>query len=228
MKMGVTMLLLTGTLVTSLAAGYERQREGTEWSITYWFHANETKLPRILLIGDSICNGYQSIVAEELKDVAYTSFYATSKCATDRSYIKELTHILDEYDYAVIHFNNGLHSLNTDRTAWEAAMREVIKVLKEKGKGAKLLDATATPLKDPALTAKAKELNAIAVRLMQESGIPVNDLFGLMDPQERSMWSDTFHYHEPARKMQAKQVAEAIRKLLPPPPPAPATQPQTK
>ena len=133
-----------------------------------------------------------------------------------------------EYDYAVIHFNNGLHSLNTDRAAWETALRDVINVLKEKGKGAKLVCATATPLKDPALTAKAKELNAIAVRVMKENGIPVNDLFGLMDPQDRSMWSDTFHYHEPARKMQAKQVADAVRKLLPPPPPAPAAQPQTK
>ena len=216
--------LLLSSLVLSLAAGAaERQREGTEWSVTYAFDANQTKLPRVLLIGDSICNGYNGLVKDELAGAAYTSFWATSKCASDRSYLKELSFILAEYDYAVIHFNNGLHSLDTDRAAWEASLREVVRTLKEKGRGAKLVWASSTPLKDPALTAKAKELNAIAARLMQESGIPTDDLFGLMDPQDRALWSDTFHYHEAGRRLQAKQVADSVRPLLPPAPaPAPA------
>lgn len=210
--------MMAGAMIMGLMAGAERQREGTEWSITYWFNANENKLPRILLIGDSICNGYQSFVKKELEGVAYTSFYATSKCVTDRSYIKELTYILDEYDYSVIHFNNGLHSLGTDRAEWEAALRNVVQVLREKGKGATLIFATSTPLKVPEMTEKAKELNRIAERVMAEEKIPIDDLFALMDPQDRSLWSDTFHYHEAGRKMQAKQVADCIRKLLPPKP----------
>ena len=209
------MLLVTGVMTMGLDAAAERQREGTEWSIIYWFNANQTKLPRILLVGDSICNGYQSSVKNELTDVAYTSFYATSKCVTDRSFIKELTHILDEYDYSVVHFNNGLHSLGTDRKEWESALRDVVKTLREKAKGAKLVFATSTPLKKPDMTEKAKELNAIAKRVMEEEGIPINDLFALMDPQDRALWSDTYHYHAAGREMQAKQVAEAIRKLLP-------------
>ncbi len=209
------MRIVTGAMLLGLAGQAERQRESTEWSITYWFDANRTKLPRILLIGDSICNGYQSFVRKELRNVAYTSFWATSKCVTDRSYIKELGFVLGEYQYDVIHFNNGLHSLDTDRGEWEAALRQVIAVLRDQGKGAKLVFATSTPLKKPELTEKARQLNAIAVRVMKEEGIPVNDLFGLMDPQDRSMWSDTFHYHQPGRKMQAKQVADVIQKLLP-------------
>ena len=197
--------------------GLGRQREGTEWSNFGWSNANETKLPRILLIGDSICNGYQPFVNNELKGIAYMSFYVTSKCVTDRSYIKELTYVLDEYDYAIIHFNNGLHSLDTDRTAWETALREVLKTLIEKGKGARIVWASSTPLKDTALTAKAKELNAIAARVMREKGIPTDDLFALMDPQNRSMWSDMYHYNEAARKMQARQVAESVWKWLPAP-----------
>lgn len=217
-------LLISGLVLGMAVGAAERQREGTEWSITYWFNANEAKLPRILLIGDSICNGYQSFVKQELNGVAYTSFWATSKCVTDRSYLKELTYILGEYDYAVIHFNNGLHSLDTDRATWEASLREVVEVLQEKGKGAKLVWATSTPLKDPALTAKAKELNAIAAKVMTEAGIATDDLFGLMDPQDRAtVWSDVFHYHEPARRQQAKQVADQVKKVLPAPAaPAPA------
>lgn len=192
-----------------------RQREGTEWSITYWYNANENKLPRVLLVGDSICNGYQSLVRDELAGVAYVSFYATSKCVTDRSYLKELAHVLDEYPYAVVHFNNGLHSLSTDRKEWEAGLRAAFDLLKAKGRGAKIIWVTSTPLKDPELTAKSRELNAIAARVVQEYGFPTNDLFALMDPMDRAkLWSDTFHYHAEGKKMQAKQVADAIRALL--------------
>ncbi len=192
-----------------------RQREGTEWTIIYWYNANETKLPRVLLVGDSICNGYQSLVRDKLAGAAYVSFYATSKCVTDPSYLKELAHVLDEYPYAVVHFNNGLHSLDTDRKEWEAGLRASLNLLKEKGKGAKVLWATSTPLKDAQLTAKAKELNAIAAGVVKEYGFPTDDLFALMDPQDRAkLWSDTFHYTAEGREMQAKQVADMIRPLL--------------
>jgi len=199
----------------------ERQREGTEWASMYWYEANQTRLPRILLVGDSICRGYESLVRKELQGKAYTSYYATSKCVTDRSYLKELGYVLDEYEYAVIHFNNGLHSLGTDRTAWEERLRDAVALIREKAPKASVVWATSTPLKDPGLTAKAKELNAIAVRVMADNDIPTNDLFALMDPQDRNkLWTDTFHYNGTGKTMQAKQVADVILRRLPAVPPA--------
>lgn len=211
-----------GVLLLILALGAfqfhsraERTREATEWDTAYWYNANDNKLPRILLLGDSICNGYQPSVRDALAGVAYVSFWATSKCASDRSYIKQLSYILEEYDYAVIHFNNGLHSLTSDRGEWEAGLRNALRLIKEKGKGAKIIWATSTPLKDPVLTEKARELNTIAARVMRAEGIPTNDLFGLMDPLDRNkMWTDTYHYNADAKKMQAAQVAESIRSAL--------------
>jgi len=199
---------------TDKPARVERQREAIEWSITYWFNATDTQLPRILLIGDSICNGYHGLVREELEGTAYTSFWASSRCVTDPAYLTELTHHLDEYPYAVIHFNNGLHSLDTDRPTWEAALEDVIGLLKAKGRGARLVWASSTPLTDPALTAKARELNTIAARVMATHGIPTNDLFALVEPMGQEQWCDVFHYHEPAKRLQARQVAAAVRAQL--------------
>ena len=47
-----------------------RGHENIEWSIAYAYGlTDETKdLPRVLLVGDSICNGYQSDVRNRLKD----------------------------------------------------------------------------------------------------------------------------------------------------------------
>jgi len=206
---------MLGLALLTCAAGVAKQREGTEWSTSYWYNANEHRLPRILLIGDSICNGYQSMVKDKLAGVAYTSFWATSKCVTDPTYLKLLSFMLGEYDYEVIHFNNGLHSLNTDRTEWEAGLRAAFDLLKAEGKGAKILWATSTPLKDPALTERCKDLNAIAAKVVAEYGFPTDDLFALMDPQDRNkLWTDTFHYNAEGRGMQATQVANSIKPLL--------------
>jgi hypothetical protein len=193
----------------------EHPREGTEWIVSYAYNANDSKLPRVLLIGDSICNGYQPLVRNELAGTAYVAFFATSKCVCDKSFLRSLAFFLDEYDYAAIHFNNGLHSLYSDRQDWEACLRASVKLIKEKGKGAKIIWASSTPLKDADKTAKAKELNAIAAKVMAEEGIPTDDLFALMDPLDRDAnWSDTYHFKDPAKQIQAKAVADSVRAAL--------------
>jgi hypothetical protein len=150
-----------------------------------------------------------------LAGTAYVTFFATSKCVCDKSYLRSLAFFLDESDYAVVHFNNGLHSLSSDRQDWELCLRAAIKLIKEKGKGAKIIWASSTPLKDPKLTEKAKELNAIAGRVMAEEGVPTDDLFALMDPLDREKnWSDTFHFKGEAKKLQAKSVGDCVRKAL--------------
>lgn len=210
----ITALLVSLSLHHEVSAA-PKSREATEWDTAYWYNANDNKLPRILLLGDSICNGYQSLVRDELAGVAYVSFWATSKCTADRSYLKQLSYILEEYDYSVVHFNNGLHSLNTDPNDWEMGLRDALRVIKDKAKGAKIIWTTSTPLRDPILTEKAKRLNAIAADVMKEEKIPTNDLFALMDPLDRTeFWTDTYHYTTKGKKIQAHQVSEAIRSLL--------------
>lgn len=43
-------------------------REEIEWVNFRWDHALDTSLPRVLLIGDSIANGYHGTVSASLKD----------------------------------------------------------------------------------------------------------------------------------------------------------------
>lgn len=198
-----------------MPASYVRAREGTEWSTAYWYNVNDHQLPRVLLIGDSICNGYQSLVKDKLAGTAYVTFWASSKCVTDETYLKALSFLLGECKYDVIHFNNGLHSLGTDRAAWEQGLRAAFELLQKEGQGAKLIWCTSTPLKVAEMTEQAKELNAIAAKVNQDFGFAVDDLFALMDPQDRDeLWSDTFHYKGPGREMQAQQIADLIKPML--------------
>lgn len=188
--------------------------EDTEWSTTYTFKAKDTVTPRLLLIGDSICNAYREPVRKLLDNSLNLTFWASSKCVTDKNYFRELEFILDTTNYSLISFNNGLHSLGTNRQEYQAAYRAALRMIKAKCPNAKLFVTTSTPLKNPDLTSKAQELNAIATQIASEENLPVLDLFTLMNPLEReTFWSDTFHFKPEAIQKQAEAIAQFARQL---------------
>ena len=191
-----------------------RGHENIEWSIAYAYGlTDETRgLPRVLLVGDSICNGYQEGVRERLKGKMNVSYWISSYCVTSPAYLPLLSVYLDEAKYDVIHFNNGLHSLATPTPAYEAGLRKALALIHGRQPEAKLVWCFSTPLKDDAKTAKCRELNAAAARVISEfGGIATDDLFALCSPLDRELyWSDVFHFKPEARAMQADQVAASV------------------
>ena len=134
-----------------------RGHENIEWSTYYGFHLTDKNrhLPRVLLVGDSICNGYQAGVARALEGKMNVSYWISSYCVTSPGYLKRLELCLDEAKYDVIHFNNGLHSLGTPTDAWAKGLEAALRLIREKQPSARIVWATPTPLKDPGRTAKA-------------------------------------------------------------------------
>ncbi|MDO5552780.1 MAG: SGNH/GDSL hydrolase family protein [Planctomycetia bacterium] len=186
-------------------------REDIEWSITYSYGTLDNSLPRLLLIGDSICNAYQNTVRDMLSGQINVSFWASSECLTHPEYFRTLDLILDANHYDYISFNNGLHSLGTDQEEWSIAYDAAVRFIKAKCPDSKLFITNATPLKDPGLTEKSRQLNAIAQEVAAKYELPVIDLFGLMDPLDREeFWSDPFHYKQPGVQLQATRIVEAI------------------
>ncbi len=194
-----------------------RGHENTEWSIGYAFHLTDAKkaLPRVLLVGDSICNGYQGMVQKRLDGKVNVSYWVSSYCVTSPNYLKLLEFYLGEAKYDVIHFNNGLHSLGTPNAAWEKGLKAALDLIRRKQPQAKLVWCASTPLKDARKTEKAKALNAIAAKETKRLGIPTNDLFALLDPLDREKnWSDVFHHKTPLREKEADQVAATVLSAL--------------
>lgn len=191
-----------------------RGHENIEWSTYYGFHLTDKNrhLPRVLLVGDSICNGYQAGVARALEGKMNVSYWISSYCVTSPGYLKRLELCLDEAKYDVVHFNNGLHSLGTPTKDWAKGLEAALRLIREKQPSARIVWATSTPLKDPGRTAKARALNAAAADVVKRlGGIETNDLFTLLDPLDREQnWSDTYHHKPPVRAQEAEQVAAAV------------------
>ena len=184
-----------------------RERENIEWTITYAFNARDNVSPRLLLIGDSICHGYHGKVREKLAERANITYWATSKCVTDPDYFRELDFILDGAEYDLISFNNGLHSLTTDRAEWQNTYRAAVEFISAKKPDALLTLTLCTPLSDPKRNAVVDELNAYIRLLAEEKNLPVLDLNTPLAPlaSEEHM-RDVFHWKAPAIEMQADLI----------------------
>ena len=192
-----------------------RGHENTEWSISYAYHLTDAKknLPRILLVGDSICQGYQGKVAAKLDGKANVTYWASSYCVTSPGYLRLLAFYLDEAKYDVIHFNNGLHSCETPVADYEKSYRAALQLIKKKQPKAKIIWASSTPLNaTDSRVGKVSQLNAAARRAADSvDGIAENDLYSLANPLDRAAyWVDTHHYTDAGYELLASQVVEKV------------------
>jgi len=171
------------------------------------------KLPRVLLIGDSISGGYKTYVAEAMKDVAEVSH--SGNASSTRNGLKILPGLL-KTKYDVIHFNWGLHDVkiigqSVPVEEYERNLRELVKQLK--ASGARLVWASTTPVGPGVgdIDAEVVSYNAVAKKVMDENKIPIDDLYALAKPQlDKIQKNDRIHFEDEGYKILAKSVVESI------------------
>jgi hypothetical protein len=139
-------LMLAGT--TSLMAQNRKMpvRESIEWLDVWMPNTNDSLLPRVLLIGNSITRGYYPEVAKILEGKAYVARLTTSKSVGDPALLKEIDLIMSYYKFDVVHFNNGLHGFGYTEEEYGKAFPSFIKKIRKKAPHAKLIWATITPV----------------------------------------------------------------------------------
>lgn len=219
------------------------ERENIEWSISYAYHLTDAQkdYPRVLMIGDSICNFYKDKVMSYLSSRMTATYWVSSFCVASPLYETNLRTHLAQSKYDVIHFNNGLHSLGTDPVARTNALRRTVALIRELQPQARLVWCTTTPTTDATKTAKVETLNAAArvvlsgttketatQRTMSDSAlgpIRVDDLFTLMNPLARSSyWIDEVHPNEAGKTVEGARVAASIYHACVFPPPSNAVE----
>lgn len=207
------------------------------------FISSTNKLPKVLIIGDSISGGYFPFVEKQLEGKAiliqavsvddegeYTGSEGTTKG------VKEIDKWLGETKWDVIHFNFGLHdikhidpetgknskNLNHPQQAnpeqYGKNLSEIVK--KMKATNAKLIFATTTPYPDKLgkqmrTPGMPKKYNEVAVEIMKKNGIEVNDLYSFVLPRmEELQRPNNVHFTEEGSKALGTQVAKAINNKL--------------
>jgi hypothetical protein len=185
---------------------------------------DDTKLPRVLLIGDSISIGYTPATRKLLASKANVHRIAENGGPTT-SGVKNIKKWLGDGKWDVIHFNWGLHDLKlaADKHQvpiddYEKNLRELVKRMK--GTGAKLIWASTTPvpmgkLNPPRKNEDVIAYNAVAKKIMEENGIAINDLYGYALPQlEKFQQPVNVHFSDKGSTALAERVAAAIEGSL--------------
>ena len=215
-------LLASGSWLLPPAQADEPILEAIEWTDIWVPHANEHRLPRVLLVGDSITRGYYPVVARGLEGKAYCARMATSMFLTNPDYLDTLAILLRRYNFAVIHINNGLHGFGYSEEQYAAGFGPLLRLIQKHAPKAKVIWALTTPVRvagdlgklDERRTARVRRRNALAAEFMRQHGVPINDLFSPVVDHPEYFRSDGVHYTRKGYEVLGKQVLAAVRAAL--------------
>jgi alpha-L-fucosidase len=192
-------------------------------------------LPRVLLIGDSICGGYQKVVKQQLAGKADVVVIPGNGEYTGTG-LKKLDEWLGDGKWDAIHFNWGLWDMygweyaKEDRSPATYQRRLEALVLRLEKTRAKLIWATTTPACPAAETTMLKRFTTelriapdterqyldAALQVMQKHTIRIDDLHALMAPELKKYAAgpDNVHFTGAGYGMLGKQVAASILTAL--------------
>lgn len=194
------------------------QAEKVKGGITAWdYLKDDPKLPRVLLIGDSISRGYTLAARKALAGMANVH-RAPENCGPTANGLKKLSVWLGEGHWDIIHFNFGIHDRKTPLADYEERLEAITAQLK--ATGARLIWATTTPVREGGMKdATESDLAArreVAARVMAKQGVAINDLHATMLPHlEAHQPPQDVHFKEPGYQLLGEQVGTAIRKQIP-------------
>ena len=187
---------------------------------------DDPKLPRVLLIGDSISIGYTVAVRELMRGKANIHRIPTNGGPTSNG-VANLAKWLEAGKWDVIHFNWGLHDLKfmddgkhqISLTDYEQNLRVLVKQMQ--ATGAKLIWCSTTPVPDAKLSPPRKNedvlaFNTAAKRVMDENKIAVDDLYPHAAAElAKIQLPANVHFSKEGSAYLAKQVARSLEAALP-------------
>lgn len=186
---------------------------------------DDPSLPRVLLIGDSISIGYSLPVRKLLAGKANVHRVPGNAGPSSNGVYMIDSWIADK-PWTVIHFNFGLHDLKrmsdgkhqVGLEAYERYLRLLVERLKETG--AKLIWASTTPVPEGKVSptrvpSDVPLYNEIALKVMRENGVQVDDLYAFALPRMKSIQQPVnVHFTPAGSNLLAEQVAKSIEPSL--------------
>ena len=193
-------------------------------------------MKKIILLGDSIRMGYDKYAKMALEGVA--EVYSPEENCRFTQYMLRFIHkwVGDSgfgEDADLVHFNVGLWDVIqimydepiTPIDVYEQYLHRICKRIRECCPKAKIVFATSTPIHQANYESVKHEFwrsnetikayNAVAVKVMKEHGIEVNDLYALMEGAPDHYFSDRTHYYtKDATEIMTGRVLQVIEEQI--------------
>ncbi|MDB6004010.1 MAG: lipolytic protein family, partial [Prosthecobacter sp.] len=204
----------------------------------------DPRLPRILIIGDSISAGYLPLLRDRMRGLANVIgessmkkdtwasmdpiFYRSDWAAKD----DDLKNFLAARGpFHIVHFNNGIHNFFTakpgDEKPYAEQLRKVVATIREAGAVCLFANSTGTVADNtiaiaPHYLTNCLVFNAAAEEVMKELHVPLTDIHGLTQPRIKELISgDLIHLNSEATLLMADLIAQRLKEALATLPPVP-------
>ncbi|MCA9082937.1 MAG: SGNH/GDSL hydrolase family protein [Planctomycetaceae bacterium] len=199
----------------------------------------QPRVPKVILVGDSIRLSYAPLVAEKLASEA-TIVSPAANGGDSSNVLKNVQKWIISEQPEIVHFNCGIHDTKYFEASgkfqispqqYEQNLRAIVERIRGETK-ATILFATSTPILDERAAATRQgrdyvltnaaitQYNEIAVRVMAELKVPVNDLNARLSmpkpPAEpdQMIGADGVHLTDAGKVILADAVAELIASHL--------------
>lgn len=194
--------------------------ENTEWSNTWIVNTKDTKLPKVLLIGDSHVERYYPVVTGKLGAAVSCSKFTTSKSLGDPAFIKQLESVLMLCNFDVIAFNNGLHGVDYNIEAYLTSAQIVHAMLKKNArKSVVWINSTAIREKDNIAVFGVRnqqivERNKFLYDFTKANNIALVDFYAATADKLDFYTSDGVHFNQTGVNMEAALITQKISEIL--------------
>ncbi|REE00155.1 SGNH/GDSL hydrolase family protein [Marinoscillum furvescens] len=199
--------------------------------------AFQTKKKQVLIIGDSISNGYTPFVQQNLDGIAEVVHNPGNGKHTGNG-LKHIKDWIGETDWDIIHFNWGLWDLcyrhpesqvqgQRDKVngtitysleEYETNLDSLVRLIK-KYSDAELIFVTTTYVPEEEagrFSEDAQRYNAVAKKIMKAHGVAVNDIYAKSRRIHRKYGKgdDDVHYTEKGSEKLGKHISNYLKKQL--------------
>ncbi|CAA9257847.1 MAG: hypothetical protein AVDCRST_MAG77-2428 [uncultured Chloroflexi bacterium] len=195
--------------------------------------ADSPELPKVILVGDSICMGYAPLVAARLAGTA-TVVSAAENGGDSANVLRHLEEWVLRERPDIVHFNAGLHDLKVSKEdgrhqvppdGYAANLREIVTRIRGDTSAA-LVFANTTPVVDERHAARGagfdrfaddvRRYNTVALGVMRAAGVPAHDLHGIVEHAGSAglLAADGTHYTPEGNERLAEAVADCVLRQL--------------
>lgn len=200
------------------------QLERIEWTNTWFEDTAPADKARVFLVGDSICNGYRSIVHRKIAGKYAVTAFATSKAVDNPWFGEELALTVKQagFRYEHVHFNNGLHGWHLSdqeyKKYYQDLIRTVLRVFPDSHLSLALTTSVCVKNETPARL--CEERNAVVLRrneivreLADMFRLPLDDLYTVSVEHMNEHVADGVHYTPQGYEVLGGAVADFLRAL---------------
>lgn len=206
-------------------------RGGKLSSFIFPFVADNTKVPRILLLGDSISLGIWESFRSRFVSLKLVNIHsAPTNCGGTDQYDKHLTKWLGDCPWDLIHFNIGHHLQSWDR--YEQRLGPYVEQMRAHSPQAHIVFATTTPSPfDTIETTPEREdcpnydklskggfpskLNVLARSILEPMNVTINDRYEAILPHLKEFYKPCdIHFTRPGYNFLAEVDGKVISQLL--------------